>query len=64
LFRNKHTLRSNAKCGLRHVASVFVAGKLVRAGDADCDIPLHIRLFRPRSRLSRAAERLRDAVAS
>jgi DNA-binding transcriptional LysR family regulator len=42
----------------------IAAGTLVRSGDADWDIPLQIRLFRPRSRLSRAAERLWDAVAS
>ena len=31
-------------------------GALVRAGDASWDIPIEIRLFRPRSRQSQAAE--------
>jgi DNA-binding transcriptional LysR family regulator len=42
----------------------LAAGGLVRAGGADWDIALDVRLFRPCARLSRAAERLWEAVTS
>lgn len=40
------------------------AGRLVRAGDAGWDIPLDIRLVRPRARLSRAAEALWKTIGA
>ena len=42
----------------------IAAGRLVRAGSSDWDIALDIRLFRPRTRMSRAAETLWDAAAA
>ena len=41
----------------------LAAGRLVRAGAADWDIPLQICLFRPRVRLGRAAERFWEVIA-
>jgi DNA-binding transcriptional LysR family regulator len=40
----------------------IAGGRLVRSGDTAWDIPLEIRLFRPRARLSRAAEALWDSI--
>ena len=39
-------------------------GALVRAGDTSWDIPIEIRLFRPRSRQSQAAEAFRAHLVS
>lgn len=45
------------------VADDLERGRLMRAGGADGDIPIEIRLYRPRARQSPAAERLWSLVA-
>ncbi|MDS9470226.1 LysR family transcriptional regulator [Paracoccus sp. MBLB3053] len=57
------TLREVAKEGqgvawvpLSLAATDVASGSLVRAGDADYEVPVEVRLFRPASRLSRQAE--------
>lgn len=41
----------------------LAAGSLVRAGEASWDVPMEIRLFRPRARQSRAAEAFWEMLA-
>lgn len=45
------------------IGEELAQGSLVRAGDAAWDIPIEIRLFRPRTRLSASAEAFWSAVA-
>ena len=52
--------RSLSRCGSFEAASG--SGRLVRAAGPDGDIPLEIRLYRPRARQSLAAERLCSLV--
>src|SRR5208283_4566638 len=46
------------------ISEDLAAGRLVRAGDKEWDIPIEIHLFRPRSRLSPVAEKFWKQVAN